>query len=169
MQKTYSNIYGEIIHEKSYCCGLADWSDNWVYSWCMDWLARQNMSSKIRVKCMEEIRKKPGILRTELYSMNIGHRCSIGLQVSRLVYYELVVRIWDDIMRSWRLYPKGTEPQPFIYKTVYKKCIYSKDSRNPIPNAARGGEFYMAFDEAFGLLYIDLKILGTAIGGKCRL
>jgi len=70
-----------------------------------------NKFSKVRAKCMEAIRNKPGILRSELYSMDIG---------------------------------------------------YSKDGRNPILKDAHGDKFYMAFDEAFGLLYIDLKILGMA-------
>ncbi len=121
-----------------------------------------NNISKVREKCMEAIRSKPGILRSELYSMDIGHRCSIGAQVSRLVYSGRVVRIWDEVMLSDRLYPKGKEPQPFIYERVYKKSLYSKDGPNTIPKDAHGDKFYMAFDEAFGLLYIDLKILGMA-------
>jgi len=121
-----------------------------------------NIISKIRARCMHEIRKKPGILRSELISMDIGHRSSIGIQVSRLVYAESVVRIWDGVMLSWRLYPKGKEPPPFVYGKVYKKSLYFKDRCNPIPKDARGDDFYMAFDEAFGLLYIDLKILGMA-------
>ncbi len=95
-----------------------------------------------------------------MYSMDIGHRCSIALQVSRLVYGGSVVRVWDDVMRSWRLYPKGKEPQPHERK-VYKKSLYSKEDRG-IPHDVHGEKFMMAFDEAFGLLYIDLKILGIA-------
>ena len=111
---------------------------------------------------METIRSKPGVMQSEMYLMNIGHRSSIGVQVSRLVYGGSVVRVWDDVMLSWRLYPKGKEPPPFIYEKVYKKSLYSKDGRNPILNDVHGDKFYMAFDEAFGLLYIDLKILGMA-------
>ena len=121
-----------------------------------------NKFSKIRAKCMEVIRKKPGILRSGLYSMDIGHRSSINIQISRLVYGGSVVRVWDEVMLSWRLFPKGKEPPPFIYERVYKKSLYSKDGRNPILNDVHGDKFYMAFDEAFGLLYIDLKILGMA-------
>ena len=121
-----------------------------------------NNFSKVRAKCMEAIRHTPGILRSELYSTDIGHRSSIGIQVSRLVYSGSVVRAWDDVMQSWRFYPKGKEPPPFIYERVYKKSLYSKDGRNPILKDAHGDKFYMAFDEAFGLLYIDLKILGMA-------
>ncbi len=118
-----------------------------------------NMFSKIRAKCMEVIRDRPGILRYELYSMDIGHRCSIGTQVSRLVSGGRVVRVWDDVMLSWRLYPKGKEPQPQPQK-VYKKSLYSKE--RGIPNDVHGDKFMMVFDEFYGLLYIDLKILGMA-------
>jgi len=121
-----------------------------------------NNISKVRAKCMEAIRSKPGILRSELNSMNIGHRSSIGIQVSRLVYSGRVVRIWDEVMLSDRLYPKGKEPPQFIYKKVYRNSLYSKDGRNPIPKDARGDKFFMAFDTAYELLYIDLKILGMA-------
>lgn len=121
-----------------------------------------NKISKVRAKCMEAIRSKPGILRSELYSMDIGHRCSIGAQVSNLVYSGRVVKIRDDVMLSDRLYPKGKEPPPFIHEKVYRNSLYSKDKRNQIPKDVHGDKFFRAFDEAFGLLYIDLKILGIA-------
>ena len=121
-----------------------------------------NMFSKVRAKCMEVIRDKPGILRSELYNIDIGHRSSIGVQVSRLVYDGSVVRVWDDVMASWRLYPKGKEPQPHEHK-VYRNSLYSKEKG--IPKDVHGEKFMMAFDEAYGLLYIDLKILGMAFRG----
>lgn len=121
-----------------------------------------NMFSKVRAKCMQVIRDKPGILRSEMYLMNIGHRSSIRIQVFSLVYSGRVVRIRDEAMLSDRLYPKGKEPPPFIHEKVYRNSLYSKDKRNQIPKDAHGDKFYMAFDEAYGLLYIDLKILGMA-------
>ena len=117
--------------------------------------------SKIRAKCIEVIKGNPGILRSELYSMNIGHKSNIGIQVSKLVYERRVVRVWDDVM-GWRLYSKGQQPEYDPHNIVYKKSLYSKDARNKIPKDARGDKFYMAFDEAYGLLYIDLKMLGMA-------
>lgn len=120
-----------------------------------------NNVSKIRERCMEEIRNRPGILRSELYRMNIGHRSSVSMHVSRMVYEGRVVRVWDDIMLSWRLYPKGKEPQPPDRKE-YKRSLFGSGCRSYIPKDAHGDRYYMAFDQAFGLLYIDLKILGMA-------
>ena len=116
---------------------------------------------------METIRSKPGVMQSEMYLMNIGHRSSIGVQVSRLVYAGRVVRVWDDIMLSWRLYPKGKEP-PLPEHKIWKKTMYPKtrgffrDAADPGVGEGHGDRFYMAFDVAFGLLYIDLKILGMA-------
>jgi len=126
-----------------------------------------NMFSKIKAKCMETIRSKPGVMQSEMYLMNIGHRSSIGVQVSRLVYAGRVVRVWDDIMLSWRLYPKGKEP-PLPEHKIRKKTMYPKtrgffrDAADLGVGEGHGDRFYMAFDVAFGLLYIDLKILGMA-------
>lgn len=126
-----------------------------------------NKISKISAKCMEEIRNKPGILRSELYAMNIGHRSSIQMWVSRLVCDGIVVRVWDDTQRSYRLYPKGKEPPPHQHKE-YKPSLYSRtrgfchDAADPGFNEGHGDKFYTAFDEAYGLLYIDLKMLGMA-------
>lgn len=119
-----------------------------------------NNFSKVRAKCMQVIRDMPGILRSEMYSMDIGHRCSIGTQVSRLVYERRVVRVWDDVMLSWRLYPKGKEPQPHLENRIYRKSLYSKEGS--IPKDAHGEKFRMAFDDYYKILYIDLKILGMA-------
>lgn len=121
-----------------------------------------NKISKIRAKCMEAIKNKPGILRSEMGYMDIGHRSNIGIQVSRLVYDGSVVRVWDETMLSWRLYPKGKEPHHNEPK-AYKKSLYSKGDATPIFKDAHGDKFYMAFDEAYRLLYIDLKILGMAV------
>lgn len=124
----------------------------------------ENMSnnfSKVRAKCMQVIRDKPGILRSEMFRMSIGHRSNIDLHISRLVYGGSVVRVYDDIMKSWRFYPRGKEPQSHLENRIYRKSLYSKDV-SPIPKDAHGDKFYMVFDEAYKLLYIDLKVLGMA-------
>lgn len=126
-----------------------------------------NNFSKVKAKCLEAIRNKPGILRSELYTMNIGHSSSIGIQISRLKYEGCVVVAWDDMMRSYRLYLKGKEPSLPEHK-MRKKTMYLKtrgffrDAADPGVGEGHGDKFFMAFDEAFGLLYIDLKILGMA-------
>lgn len=120
-----------------------------------------NNFSKVRAKCMEAIRDKPGILRSEMFRMGIGHRSNIDSHTSRLVYDGSVVRVWDDVILSWRFYPRGKEPQPHLENRIYRKSLYSRDV-SPIPKDAHGDKFYMAFDEAYKLLYIDLKILGMA-------
>ncbi len=118
--------------------------------------------SKIRAKCIEAIKNNPGILRSELYSMNIGHRANIGLQVSKLVYERSVVRVWDDVMGTWKLYPRGKQPEYDPHDNIiYKKSLASQQ-KSLIPKNAHNDKFFMAFDEAFGILYIDLKILGMA-------
>jgi len=125
------------------------------------------MFSKIKAKCLEAIKNNPGILRSELYTMNIGHSSSIGVQVSRLKYEGCVVAAWDDVMKSFRLYPKGKEPLLPEHK-IRKKTMYPKtrgffrDDADPGVGEGHGDKFYMALDEAYGLLYIDLKILGMA-------
>jgi len=128
-----------------------------------------NFGSKIKDKCLKAIKAKPGLLRYELYNMGIGHRTGILLWVSRMVYEGIIVRVWDDVMRSWRLYPKGKEPQ--LHKPESKMYVNSLFSRNILDrkevadykfNKGHGNDFYNAFDEAFGILYIDLKILGIA-------
>lgn len=120
-----------------------------------------NNFSKVRAKCMEVIRGEPGILQSKLYSMHIGHRSNIALYISKLVYGGSFVRIWDDVMLTWRLYPKGKEPQPYHDNRVYKKSLYCRDI-SPIPKDAHGEKFRMAFDDYYKILYLDLKILGMA-------
>ncbi len=117
---------------------------------------------KIRAKCIEAIKKNPGILRPELYTMNIGHRSNIGIHISKLVYERIVVRVWDDVMGTWRLYLKGKQPDYDPHVRVYRKSLASQQ-KSMIPKDAHNDKFFMAFDEAYGLLYIDLKILGMGV------
>jgi len=107
-------------------------------------------------------------LQRELYKLNIGHRSTIGSRVFSLCYECWVIRIHDSVMNSYRLYPKGKEPR--ITNTEHYKqslvqrghaSFFNEPSEREI-NKGHGEKFYMAFDEAFGLLYIDLKILGMA-------
>ena len=113
---------------------------------------------------------KPGILQCELYNMNIGHRSGIRLKVFSLCYEGRVVRIPD--LHSYRLYPKGKEPQSINTEKEYKQslvhrghAIFFKEPSQPEINKGHGDKFYTAFDEAFGILYIDLKIMGMAARG----
>lgn len=126
-----------------------------------------NNFSKVREKCMEAIRNKPGILQSELYRLGIGHRSDIGYRVFTLCFNGSVVRIRDDVMNSYRLYPKGKEPQTYHKEKAFKRSLFQR-SAEPEINKGHGDKFYMALDEAFGLLYIDLKILGMAAQEICH-
>jgi len=129
-----------------------------------------NTPSKIRVLCLAAIRKTPGMPRYQLYKMGIGHKSTIRILLSRLVYDGAIVRIWDDAVNSWRLYPKGKEPVAHTQKE-YKQnlypslALYFKDIANPDIGEGHGEKFRMAFDVAFGILYIDLKMIA---GGCCQ-
>ena len=126
-------------------------------------------TSKIRTQCLDAIRKTPGMPRSELYRMGIGHKSTIQLWISRLVYERTIVRIWDDAMNTWRLYPKGKEPEPRI-REKHKKNLYSHralyfgDKADYDFSKAHGEKFRMAFDEMFRILYIDLKMIAGACG-----
>lgn len=123
--------------------------------------------SKIKDECIKAIRKKPGIRRSELYDMNIGHRSGVRDRVLDLVYERRVIQAWDKVMGSYRLYPYGKEPpireQKDHRATLYPvHGLYMKDAADPDFKGGHGDKFYIAFDEAFRILYIDLKILGMA-------
>lgn len=127
------------------------------------------MTSKVKAKCLEIIRKNPGILRSELHKMGIGYRTTINLYESRLVYDGTIVRVWDCVMRSYRLYPRGKVPcivlPRFYKKNLHSYCgLYFAEKPNPDLGEAHGDKFYRAFDEEFGILYIDLKIISGACG-----
>jgi len=122
---------------------------------------------KLKEKCITAIRKRPGILRAELYRLNIGHRSSVRTRVLDLVYERRVIQAWDKVMGSYRLYPYGKEPPIRQQKehrvTLYQRhALYLNDVADRDFNKGHGHKFYMAFDEAFEILYIDLKILGMA-------
>ncbi len=122
---------------------------------------RMKTRSKIRAKCIETI-KNPGILRSELYSMNIGHKSNIRLRVSRLVYERRVVRVWDDVIGTWRLYPQGKQPDYNPHNVVYRKSLASQQ-KSPIHKDIHGEKFRMAFDDYYKILYIDLRILWVGV------
>ncbi len=117
---------------------------------------------KIRAKCIEAIENNPGILRPELYTMNIGHRSNIGIHISKLVYERIVVRVWDDAMGTWRLYPKGKLPPHTRHDVVYRKSLASQH-KSPISKDLHGEKFRMAFDEYYKILYMDLRMLWVGI------
>jgi hypothetical protein len=120
-----------------------------------------NNFSKVKAKCMEAIRNNPGIMQFELYRMGIGHRGDIVHRIFSLCFEGAVVRIHDDVTNSYRLYPKGKEPQTYHKEKAFKRSLFQR-SAEPEINKGHGDKFYMAFDESFGLLYIDLKILGMS-------
>jgi hypothetical protein len=112
-----------------------------------------------KAKFFAVMRQHPGILRTQLYKMNIGPRSSIQLWESKLLFEGKLVRIWDDVL-GWQLYPKGKEPQHYKPE-IYRPSLWSKEAAPDI-NKGHGEQFRMAFDEAFGILYYDLKIIAGA-------
>lgn len=134
-----------------------------------------NNFSKVREKCMEVIRNKPGILQSELYKMGIGHKADIGHRVFSLCFEGCVIRIHDEVTKSYRLYPKGKEPRTIREEKDFKQSLFQNshacffnEPAQPGINKGHGDKFYMALDEAFGLLYIDLKILGMAAQEICH-
>ena len=122
------------------------------------------MRGKIKEQCIKAIRERPGILRSELYHLNIGHRCSVRKRVLDLVYERRVIQVWEKV--GYRLYPYGKEPireQKEYRASLYRRnALYLNDVAYRDFNKGHGDKFYMAFDEAFEILYIDLKILGMA-------
>jgi hypothetical protein len=118
--------------------------------------------SKVKVKCLEAIRKNPGILQCKLYRMGIAHRSDIGRRIFSLCYEGSVVRIHDIAMNSYRLYPKGKEPQTIEKEKYHNRVHFFGEFAHTEINKGHGDKFYRAFDEAYGLLYIELKILGMA-------
>ena len=128
-----------------------------------------NSPSKLKVKCFQAIRDQPGISQSELYKMGIGHRSSIVKHVFSLCFDGSVVRVYDDGMRSYRLYPRGKEPHINCEKMLLRRSLHQTSGslflRDPAHydiNKGHGEKFRMAFDESFGLLYIDLKMIAGA-------
>jgi len=128
-----------------------------------------NSPSKLKVKCFQAIRDHPGILQSELGKMGIGHRQSIIKYVFSLCFNGSVVRVRDDVMLSYRLYPRGKEPhinreEIAVRRSLYRKSsfiLFSEPTHRDI-NKGHGDAFYMAFDELYKILYIDLKIIAGA-------
>ncbi len=124
---------------------------------------------KLKEKCLQAIRDRPGVLQSELGKMGIGHRSSIIKHVFSLCFNGSVVRARDDVMLSYRLYPRGKEPQTHHEDRSYRQSLFcrgnsfrfSEPAHREI-NKGHGDKFYMAFDEAFGLLYIDLRMMAGA-------
>ena len=129
-----------------------------------------NTPSKLKGKCLQAIRDQPGILQSELAKMGIGHRSGIIQYVFSLCFNGSVVRVRDDVMLSYRLYPRGKEhhinrEELVLRRALYRKSsslLFSKPAHRDI-NKGHGDKFYMAFDEFYKILYIDLKM----IGGLC--
>ncbi len=124
-----------------------------------------NKYNKIKVRCLEVIRNCPGILQSELFRMGIGYRSNISNAVFSMCFEGSVVRIRDAITCSYRLYLDGREP-PCHEKRDFRQSLFQrnnalffKESAHPALNKGHGDKFYMAFDEIFGLLYIDLKMI----------
>lgn len=128
-----------------------------------------NKYSKVKARCLESIRNCPGILQSKLFGMGIGYRSNILSGVFSLCFEGSVVRIRDAVMRSYRLYPKGKEPL-CLEKRDFRQSLFQrnnafffKESAHPDLNKGHGDKFFIAFDEAFGLLYIDLKMIGGSL------
>jgi len=121
-----------------------------------------NSPSKLKVKCLQAIRDQPGILQSELGKMGIGHRSSIIRYVFSLCFDGSVVRVRNDDMQSYRLYPRGKEPHIDHEDKSFRCSLFSNNPACHDINKQHGEKFRMAFDEAYGLLYIDLKMIAGA-------
>lgn len=126
-----------------------------------------NSPGKLKAKCFQAIRDRPGILQSDLGKMGIGHRQSIMKNVFSLCFDGSVIRVRDAVMLSYRLYPRGKEPQTYREEIGFRQSLFrignSLLCNEPACceiNKGHGDKFYMAFDEAFGLFYIDLKMMG---------
>ena len=123
----------------------------------------------LKEKCSQAIRDQPGILQSELGKMGIGHRSSIIRYVFSLCFDGSVVRVRNDDMQSYRLYPRGKEPHIDHEEMLFRRSLhqmsrplfFSEPAHYDI-NKGHGEKFRMAFDEAFGILYIDLKMIAGA-------
>lgn len=132
-------------------------------------LGMSNSPSKLKGKCLQAIRDQPGILQSEMSKMGIGHRQTITEHVFSLCFNGSVVRVRDEVMHSYRLYPRGKEPQINCEETLFRRSLHQRSSSlffsEPAHyniNKGHGDKFFMAFDEASGLLYIDLKMIAGA-------
>lgn len=135
-------------------------------------LGMSNNYNKIKARCLEAIRNCPGILQSELFGMGIGHRSNISNGVFSLCFEGSVIRIRDAIMRSYRLYPKGKEP-PCRERRDFRQSLFRRnnalffnEAAHQELNKGHGNKFYMAFDEAYGLLYIDLRIIWESLSER---
>ena len=116
--------------------------------------------SKLKVKCFQAIKDHPGILQSELSKSGIGHRSSILKYVFSLCFDGSVVRVRDVVMKTYRLYPRGKEPHVNHEDRLFRHSLYSNNPAYHDVNKGHGDKFFMAFDGSFGILYIDLKMIG---------
>lgn len=119
-----------------------------------------NSPSKLKVKCLQVIRDQPGILQSDLSKKGIGHRSSIIKYVFSLCFNGSVVRVRDVVMLTYRLYPRGKEPHVNHEDRLFRHSLYSHNPAYHDVNKGHGDKFFMAFDGSFGILYIDLKMIG---------
>ena len=121
-----------------------------------------NKRTKLKGKCLQAIRDQPGILQSELGKMGIGHRSSIIRYVFSLCFDGSVVRVRDDGVQSYRLYPRGKEPHVNHEDKSFRCSLFSNNPAYHNINKQHGDKFYIAFDEAYRILYIDLKMIAGA-------
>ena len=122
-----------------------------------------NTPSKLKGKCLQAIRDQPGILQSELAKMGIGHRSSIIQYVFSLCFNGSVVRVRDEVMRSYRLYPKGKEPHINREDKSFRCSLFSNNPAYHDINKQHGDKFRMAFDAAFGLFDLEILQLAKAV------
>jgi len=94
--------------------------------------------------------------------MGIGHRSSIIRYVFSLCFDGSVVRVRDDGVQSYRLYPRGKEPHVNHEDKSFRCSLFSNNPAYHNINKQHGDKFYIAFDEAYRILYIDLKMIAGA-------
>lgn len=116
--------------------------------------------SNIQNEIIRAVRKSPGIVFEQIYQLIGVDACSLSYLKNRLQWMrgeKLVDVVWDLSEQRYRYYLYGRAPKKIPGRSFgcWRDC-------HPM-NKARGERFMMEFDEAFGLLYCELKILAGAV------
>lgn len=126
--------------------------------------------SDIRPKVLQTIIDQPGIFMSDLCKIGFAHRNTIYDHVVGLCYDKSITRIRDGACRVYRLYPKGKEPDAYREGKKDKRTVFmrgnsllrSEPAQKKL-NKGHGDTFYMEFDNTFGLLYIDLRMMWDSL------
>lgn len=117
--------------------------------------------TKAADKIIAAVRREPGIEQQRLPEV-LGKAARNGIMVSAL-HTLLGARAIERVLegKTFRLYLKGSAPEHRKIEPARYGCW---QLNGPV-NSARGERFFYEFDEAFGLLYCDLKTIAGAAGG----